>query len=76
MHRELWDIIDRTHMDTEEAVQPRDTTVAHGDAMAVAEPEAAHGDEFLVLIVGFAIGMMIAFGFLIYIVLSAAGFLT
>jgi hypothetical protein len=75
MQRELWDIIDRTHMDTEEAVQPRDTTVAHGDTIAVAEPEA-HGDEFMVLIVGFAIGMMIAFGFLIYIVLSAAGFLT
>ena len=60
-------------MDTEEVVQSHDSAAVSG---TVAEPESSHGDEFLVLVVGFVIGMLIAFGFLIYIVLSAAGFLS
>jgi hypothetical protein len=62
-------------METEEAVQPQDSAVAHGNAATIAEPEAAHGDQFMVLVIGFVVGMMIAFGFLIYIVLASADLL-
>jgi hypothetical protein len=61
----------------EAAVQPVETsqaTIARPDAGHV-EAESHQGDERFVLIVGFAIGMMIAGVFLVYIVLAAADLL-
>lgn len=56
-------------------MQQPEATVAHGED-AVEEPQLTHGDEFKVLVFGFALGMIIGGIFLLYVVLAAANLLT
>lgn len=56
-------------------VESSQATIAQTDAGHV-EAEGSHGDERMVLVVGFAVGMTIAGVFLVYIVLAAAQLLT
>ena len=57
-------------------MQPSEATVPHGEAETAEEPQLTHGDEFMVLAFGFALGFIVGGIFLVYVVLSAANLLT
>lgn len=57
-------------------MQQTEAAVAHGEGDAEEQPQLSHGDETLVLVYGFAFGLIVGGIFLLYVVLSAANLLT